>query len=220
MDIENAMREGKLQFAKQGMFNVRTQLDFAEYGKKLPRATQWESHWAIYPYAADPRNPWNAGWCETEYKTHRNGKIKSLFFKDSNLKYKPHCIQRIFERNGFDPANLPKHIEQTDWIQYAPKGIVDGVERRFPIPFLDGLLIVSRRLGILGTHIKCHSQGIKSMDEPFGQHTYTAWTYIENLNEAQNTTLFYINNGQFEDAVNKADSWIKSPEEDWLKELL
>jgi len=58
------------------------------------------------------------------------------------------------------------------------------------------------------------------MDEPFGQHTYTAWTYIENLNEAQNTTLFYINNGQFEDAVNKADSWIKSPEEDWLKELL
>ena len=58
---------------------------------------------------------------------------------------------------------MPKHIEQTDWIQYAHKGIVDGVEQRFPIPFLDGLLIVSQRLGILGTHIKCHSQGIKSM---------------------------------------------------------
>jgi hypothetical protein len=58
------------------------------------------------------------------------------------------------------------------------------------------------------------------MDEPLGQSSYTAWTYIENLNEAQNTTLFYINNGQFEDAVNKADSWIKSPEHDWLKELL
>ena len=107
-----------------------------------------------------------------------------------------------------------------DWIQYVATGIVDGVEQRFPIPFLDGLLIVSRRVGIFGTEIKCHSAGIKSFKEPFGKSRFIAWTYIENLNEAQNMTLFYINNGQYAEALEKANTWIKSPETEWLKELL
>ena len=221
MDIINEIKQAKLSFAKQGLFNTKTEFDFVDYcHTQLPRAPIWKGYWNIYPASIDNHNMWNLKWCDPEYNIHRNGRIKSVFLKDSNVAYKSHCVQRIFERNGFDPANLPKNIESTDWIEYMSNesSLQDMVEQRFPIPFLDGILIVSKRLGMFGTKVKCHSKGVKGFNDVLGQKVYVAWTYIENLNEAQETTLFYINNNQFQDAKDKFADWIKNYEHDALQD--
>ena len=215
--IKQEIKQAKVNFAKQGMFNTRSEFDILEYTQQLPRAQKWKGFWNLYPASVDDHNMWNMKWVEPQYTSHTNGKVKTLFFGDSNIAYKAHCVQRIFERNGFDPVNLPKRLDITDWIRYAGESIVNGVEQRFPIPFLDGLLIVNRRLGYGGTMIKCHSKGVKSINDQLNQPVYVAWTYIEHLNNAQNQTLFYINNGQFEQAKSKYSEWIKNYENENIK---
>ena len=241
MELENIIKEGKMYFAKQGLFNTRTDIDYLNATLQGKRGRRMEPHWFLSATDTDP-NIWNVAWCIPEYKTN-NGKIKQIVYRDGNLKYKSHAIQRIFERNGFDPVNLPKHIEKTEWINYItennhgtiiiPEGVelstsdiktdnVDweqiykqvaiGIEPRIPIPFLDGLLIVSQRLGISGNKVKFRKKGCTETTlDP--QRGYTAFTYLENLNEQQNNTLFYINNGQYSDAVESYKYWIKNVNE-------
>lgn len=241
MDLENIIKEGKMYFAKQGLFNTRTDIDYANAISQGKRGRRMEPHWYLYANAADP-NIWNVAWCIPEYKIN-NGKIKEIVYRDGNLKYKSHAIQRIFERNGFDPVNLPKHIEVTEWIQHLMNNnhtkliepgdvevnvsdikndnidwaelyhnVTTGVEPRFPIPFLDGLLIVSQRLGSYGNKVKFRKKGVNILELP-RQTSFTAFTYLENLNERQNNTLFYINNGQYSDAVESYKDWIKNVNE-------
>jgi len=238
---EKITKEGKLFFAKQGIFNTRTDIDYGNIVAEGKRGNIQEPHWYLYARPIDP-NIWNVNWCIPEYKLN-NRKIKQIIFRDGNLKYKSHAVKRIFERNGFDPINLPKHIETTKWIQHLLENkhtkiinpeevkvnvsdiqndnldweqlyhnVTTGVEPRFPIPFLDGLLIVSQRIASAGHKVKFRKRDVSITELPLTP-SFTAFTYLENLNEQQNNTLFYINNNQYSDAVDSYKKWIKNVNE-------
>lgn len=212
---KQVLKQGKLEFARQGIFNVRDDLETSLMINQLPKAPRWQDHWKIWCYDADPDNQWNAVWCTMEYDVHSNGKIKKVVFNDSNLVYKPHCIRRIFERKGFCPQHLPKSIPDSEWLEYCEQTNIIGIdkatncERRIVLPFMDGMIVVAGRRGIFGTEIKCHSKGIKSLSEPFGKRSYIAYSYVRDLNETQEATLYYINKGQFDLAVEYMHKWVK-----------